>query len=398
MLSLISNITLFLSSIIYFLFKNLQKKLNIFLRGFKKFEVNLIDVSKKKNPKKQVNVLIMDTVHHRLNIYTDCILIEYLQNIFNCKITGLMEKNDNQSKSFFNFIKSKNIIEINDSKIFKKLKFFFQAFKIIKNFKSYNINKFIELKIDEINLGRSVYDHIIRLTRIGKHNRYNSKFVNYLADALYYKEKFSNIFKYNHFEYLILSELQFLPSNILIQVALKHNVKVVSRILGPKKIGVRIYKKFEERFQSNNKILNEMFKKIPQKNLEKYSKIGYKKIKGIYKKKTNNPDFFSKSALIRQNKFENKKDLLMHFGWKDEKKICTIFSPNMIDGNFYHEMKLFPDIQTWLEQTLNIIKKSEQNINLLVRPHPSESYFPKLITKTENIFKERCYKTDTSSN
>ena len=129
MLRLISNIILFLSSILYFLFKNFQKKLNIFLRGFKKFKVNLVNVPKKKNPKKQINVLIMDTVHHRLNIYTDCLLIEYLQNIFKCKITGLMEKNDNQSKSFFNFIKSSNIIEINDSKIFQKLKFFFKHIK-----------------------------------------------------------------------------------------------------------------------------------------------------------------------------------------------------------------------------------------------------------------------------
>ena len=165
-------------------------------------------------------------------------------------------------------------------------------------------------------------------------------------------------------------------------------MKVISRVLGPKKIGVRIYKKFEERFQSNNKIINAMFEKIPKKNLDKYSYIVFKKIKNIFKKTTNNPDFFSKKALTKQKKFENKEDLLKYFGWKVEKKICTIFSPNMIDGNFYHEMKLFPDIQTWLEETLKIIKKSEQNINFLIRPHPSESYFPKLITKSENIFKE----------
>jgi len=78
MLSLISNITLFLSSIIYFLFKNLKKKLNIFLRGFKKFEVNLIDVSKKKNSKKKVIVLIIVNFINKLNFYIDYILIKYL--------------------------------------------------------------------------------------------------------------------------------------------------------------------------------------------------------------------------------------------------------------------------------------------------------------------------------
>ena len=104
MLSLISNITLFLSSIIYFIFKNLQKKLYIFLRRFKKFEVNLTGVSKIKNPKKRINVLIMDTVHHRLNIYTDCILIEYLQNIFNCRTNIWIKMHRINKIDIFKFI------------------------------------------------------------------------------------------------------------------------------------------------------------------------------------------------------------------------------------------------------------------------------------------------------
>ena len=37
-----------------------------------------------------------------------------------------------------------------------------------------------------------------------------------------------------------MSENQFLPSNIIFQVALENNIKVVQRILGPKKIGVRL--------------------------------------------------------------------------------------------------------------------------------------------------------------
>ena len=188
----------------------------------------------------------MDTVHQRLNIYTDCIIVEYLQNIFNCNITGILSKNDNQSKSFYKFIGAKANIELNEASIMEKLNFFFEAYNIVKNQNPNNVKKFIQIEIGGINLGRSVYDHLIRSTGRADHKELNVKFVNFLTDALYFKNKFSNIFKVNTYDYLILSEVQFLPSNILIQVALKHDVKVLSRIYGPKKIGVRIYKNFNK--------------------------------------------------------------------------------------------------------------------------------------------------------
>ena len=50
-----------------------------------------------------------------------------------------------------------------------------------------------------------------------------------------------------NFKYLIMSETQFLPSNIILQNALEYNVKVVSRIGGPSKIGARLYDKKNEK-------------------------------------------------------------------------------------------------------------------------------------------------------
>ena len=214
----------------------------------------------------------------------------------------------------------------------------------------------------------------------------NAKFVNFLTDALYYKDKLNEIFKKDNYDYLLLAELQFLPSNILIQIALKNNVKVLSRIFGPKKTGVRLYKNFDERFQSNHSISNKIFSSFIKNDVKRYSLLGFDQLSNVFLRKTNNPDFFSKDVITSQNEFENKNELLRHFKWDKETKICTIFSHNMIDGNFYEEWKMFPDIETWLSKTLTIIKNSNQNLNWIIRAHPSEAYFKRLNTTTMKIF------------
>ena len=112
--------------------------------------------------------------------------------------------------------------------------------------------------VKETNIGKPVYDHILRNTGIGTSNKIGLKFYFYLAEALYAHNFFSKIFQNNDFEYLIMSENQFLPSSIVFQVALENNTKVVQRVLGPKKIGVRLYdsnyKKFEVHLKINNKL------------------------------------------------------------------------------------------------------------------------------------------------
>ena len=386
---------LFLTSLIYFIYRNIIDYINIFFRDFKKFNINLKKISKDSlSKKKSAKILVMDTVHHRLNIYTDCVIIEYLKNIFHCEVTGIINKNDNQSKKFFELINVKKNIEINEASILEKSLHFFKAFKIINRFKSTDIKKFIKFEYDNINLGKSVYEHIIRSTGKGSHTNLNARFVNFLTDALFYKFKFNKIFKNGKFDYLVLSEVQFLPSNILIQVALKNKVRVISRIYGPKKIGIRIYKNFNERFQSNHKITNELFLELSKNKIKEYSVFGFKKILAIYEKKTNNPDFFSNHVIFSQNSFKNKIDLLNHFRWDRNKKICSVFSHNMIDGSLNEEWKLFIDTKTWMEETLKIIKKNGEKINWIIRPHPSEKYFPRLKTKTKDIFEEVVGKCD----
>ena len=106
-----------------------------------------------------------------------------------------------------------------------------------------------------INYGRCVYDHILRNTSNGTIKKINFKIYFFLAEALFYNNFYKNLFSSKKFEYMIMSETQFLPSNIVFQNALENNVKVISRIGGPEKIGIRLYTLSNEKLQSNIKIL-----------------------------------------------------------------------------------------------------------------------------------------------
>ena len=59
-------------------------------------------------------------------------------------------------------------------------------------------------------------------------------------------------------------------------------------------------------------------------------------------------------------------------GWERSKKICTVFSHNLFDGNYNNDWRIFRDNLTWLRETLHLIKDSKQNINWIIKEHPSE--------------------------
>ena len=81
---------------------------------------------------------------------------------------------------------------------------------------------------------------------------------------------------------MIMSETQFLPSNIVFQNALENNVKVISRIGGPEKIGIRLYTLSNEKFQSNIKILKNQFDQTIKGSEEFISNKGFEYITELY--------------------------------------------------------------------------------------------------------------------
>ena len=171
---------------------------------------------------------------------------------------------------------------------------------------------------------------------------------------------------------MIMSETQFLPSNIVFQNALENNVKVISRIGGPEKIGIRLYTLSNEKFQSNIKILKNQFDQTIKGSEEFISNKGFEYITELYEGRKKKHDQATSHNFNHKDDEFNSSKLLEYFKWNKSKKICVIYSHNLFDGNYYNEWRIFKDNLTWLRKTLLFIKNNKNNINWIVKDHPSD--------------------------
>ena len=388
------NYFIFFKAILYSLFFHM---LNFFSYFFKKKQVNVkphifkdyleknYNLWNKDDIIEQNKVLISNFVHHPGYTITESIIGKHVCEFFNFEPCGLVDIEDKFGKRIIKSFKVNNFIHHPKLSIFGRLKYLLIAFVKIRNFE--NVDQFISYKIDGINYGRCVYDHILRNTSGGTLEKINFKVFFFLSEAIFYNNFYKNLFLNNNFEYLIMSETQFLPSNIIFQNALQNNVKVISRIGGTKKISARLYKSKDEMFQSNNKISKTQLNETIKNENYQYSNKGFEIIKKLYDGERKHHDQASTKNYDYNNlNKKTHKELLKYFGWDKTKKICTIYSHNLYDGNYINEWRIFRDNLTWLRKTLIYIKENGSNMNWIVKDHPSD--FGKNRSKDITTFKE----------
>ncbi len=372
-----------------------KKQVNVETDIFENYLKKNFSLWGKKNLSQKNKILITNFVHHPGYTIVESIIGKYVCDFYNFEPYGLVDIEDKFGKKIVESFKVNNFIYHPKLTIFERLKYLLIGFIKIKNIK--NIDQFISFSIGDINYGRCVYDHILRNTSGGTLEKINFKVLFFLSEAIFYNNFYKNLFLNNNFKYLIISETQFLPSNIIFQNALIHNIKVISRIGGPKRIGARLYEKSSERFQSNIKISKNQFNDILKTSKEVYSEKGYEIIRNLYEGKRVNSDPASvQNFIYKSNNLKTSQDLLRYFNWDDTKKICTIYSHNLFDGNYYNEWRIFRDNLIWLRKTLNYIKSKNFNVNWIVKDHPSDygknrsknttyKEFEKIIGKNDSI-------------
>ena len=393
-MKLICNFIKLIYLIFYSLYFHLKNIFLIFKNNIKKKssreKIDFLNKNKnfwKNNPIAKKKIIITDFVHQIGFTLSECILGKYIQNIFNYEyqVIGLLDSHDLFGKKIFKSYSVNDFIEYPRINIINRIKYILTAFKILKKYK--NVEEFLEFSYGEINIGKAVYDHILRNTGIASTNKINIKFYFFLSEALYCYQYFLKIFKTNNFDYMIMSEIQFLPSNIIFQLALSNNIKVVSRLTGPKKIGVRLYNTQHKKFETNIKISNELFNMVYESESEKYSEEGFDIINKVFKGEITHYD--RNSIKLFKNKNQTNLDsFYKELDWERSKKVCTVFGHNLLDGNFNNEWRIFKDNLTWLRETLHFIKDSKQDINWLIKEHPSEYGKKKASTSTFEEFEK----------
>ena len=352
------------------LFTNLKKKL---------FKKSLVPKKKLSN-----NILVTCFVHQLGYTYLECLIAKNLSELSNSNIFGLMDENDDTANEFLNCFNSKKNYFLPKQNIISKIIYIFKSFKIIRRYNK--VEQFTHHKIDNIEIGKAVYDHYIRHTGDASTNNFSYTFLILLTNSLYALNFSNKLFKEKKFNYMIMSERQFIPSSIIFQVALKYNVKIISRISGPKKFGVSLCNSSKQKNDSENKINKKFLNKFLLINKKKYSKRGLNIINKIFYGKKRNPDHQISKNINKNNQIEAKK-LYKILNLDPLKKTCFIFSHNLLDGIFQGKTTIvFKDYLSWLRETLNYINKLDESINWIIKEHPSDYGFKKLTTNTKLEF------------
>lgn len=356
-----------------------QKIQNVSSVDTKYFDIIKKKLKLKKNKNKE-KILICSFIHHPGYVYTDCLILSNLKLIRNFSVHSLLYERYNQGKLFFDTFGSEKNIFLPENCFKKKIKYLFVAFKYF--YKMKNVNDLINFKINDIDLGRAVYDHYIRNSKTPTLNYLNYKLLFFLTEAFYIKSFSEEIFKENKYKYAIISERQFIPSNIIFQVALKKKVQVISRISGPKKIGVTITEGLKNKNKSETRVGKVLFNKLvksKKKNL--YSKRGLNLINNLMNKEINN------------NQSTNKNIFLKKIGLDPSKNTCFVFSHNLLDGNLFGKTNIiYNDYLTWLRETLNFLNNLNNKNNWIIKEHPSDYGFSKMTTNTYKEFKKIIHK------
>lgn len=335
---------------------------------------------------KQPNkILIFSIINHPGYLITETLIAKNISKILNYEITIITNKEYIDGIKIINSFSINKIFFLNKISFIAKIIYLIKAYVILKSYK--NIKNFLNFSINKINFGKVIYDHIIRFSNVNNSENLNYKFIFFLAEALFYNEYFNNFFKKNKFQYLIMSENQFIPSNFVFQNALKYGTKVVCRNGGPKKIGIKIFNNVNEKYYPKLRIPQNVFKKIFKYKKNIYSTKGFIVIKKILQGKIRHYDAHGQNNFVRKNKiFYNKKDIYKYFNWNINKKICIIFSNNLFDGNYGTEKRLFLNNLLWLRNTLNFIKKIEPKVYWIIKEHPSDYGIDRSKTNTKNEF------------
>jgi len=354
------------SNISYFKDENL----NNFLKYNKKTDQNNKKFSSK-------NKILVDlTVDHQPeHSLLNCLIANDLKKILKKNIVGLINSDDIKSKKIAQSFGIKNFIIHRRQNLFKRIFFFIKSLIITKNIDS--IQKVLDFKYRNIDIGKCAYEHSIRFyCKSG----FKIDFYFYLsvAKALENLDFFENLYLKNSFYHTVIGENQFIPHKIFFQRALKSKNIVYSRYgSGLDNYNVRIFKSFKDRYSAKRKFS----KKLLNYLLKKHKKIIEKEIDNFFQKEKPEKKIGFEDALVGGRKkttilnFKNKNEFNLFFNLKHKKKLNILILPNVLQDNILNsEWSLFFSPYDWFYKTiLNI--KDINNVNWIIKPHPSEKFY-----------------------
>jgi hypothetical protein len=377
---------------ISFFFKILIRlHIYFFIEELKKIYSKLLLIKNNKNKKKYLlshtlkkyirnshsseKILITSFLNLPEYLQYEYIIGVYLSNILNLDIEILLKKDDVGSKIFFENLGHKKFIYYDEVNFFKRYLNLIKSALIV--FKKKNVSEFINIKFQNLPIGKNVFSHYSRSTGIPTLKKIDALLIFYFSKYLNFFLSFKKVLSKYNIKHLIQSETQFVPAAVCYGLSLKNRINVYSR-LGVKKISVRKVSNIKQ-ISENRSHFNSQIIKILSK--EKKKNLLIKKGLNIVKNRFNSVNYPSDidEELFKLNLLKNKNHIFKFskfeicklFNWDNKKPIGIILANDLTDGLFISKKNMFQDNYTWLIETIERAKKNK-NINWLIKPHPRE--------------------------
>ncbi len=174
------------------LFKLLKFKFKINEHSFKNKYIRkflILNKKKIKNNIKQFHVkkkyiLIESLINHPIYTLSSSIIASTLSK--NYALVGLIRFGDIRTKEIMKSYGVKKFITINSSSFFLRLFYFYKSIVILSKLKKFD--DLMNLKIDQIEIGKSVYEHYTRF--VGNYpKKINWKVILFFSQGLFYQKK-----------------------------------------------------------------------------------------------------------------------------------------------------------------------------------------------------------------
>ena len=364
---------------------------------FRNFIIKNTKRLKNKNNSNKKKILITNILDHAGYTTTEIIVGKNLEEILNAESIGLINNYSFKNILLFKSFGIKKILVLRNLNIFARLKYFIQAYLIIKSCK--NMEEFLNFNINNIEIGKGVYDHYLRFSGVGTTNEFKAEFYIYLSKCLLIYHQINKHFKNYKFIASVQSEQMFIPGSIIFQTALVNGANVYSRVGLGKSFTVRRYTNINERYHARDHFSKKLYdfvnKNIRKEAIEIGGEIIKKRFEGLpeYQKKNlfyNLPKFrkIKKKFMEIKRKNITKEDLCVRLAWSPKTSIGVIFATDLTDGVFQTSWSLFRDRLTWLRETLLEVKNIN-SVNWLLKPHPNDEK-NKVVTDTISEYKKIC--------
>ena len=157
------------------------------------------------------------------------------------------------------------------------------------------MDEFLNFSINNVDIGKGVYDHYVRNSGIGSTNEFKNEFYVILSKSLLLYYQVDKYFKKYNINVSVQTEVQFLPGFILFQCALINGAKVYARA-GMNGITVKKFTNINEKYYIKERFSTKLYdlinKNIRKEAIEIGDEIIKKRFEGLVEYQIQNNDLY----------------------------------------------------------------------------------------------------------